>query len=285
MLSALGRHQQYLTSTRGRDEASSIPEWALTHPLTENRIARITAAAQSMGVRPGQLPDNEVAYLRTLDGLLYGDDPLQGFVIGRRFAHPVMRIGFEAPAGFTLTNSPQAIAIEGPDGLQGEFSGGPMPAGGLPAYAGGLIAELLRGATVELAPSTRAIVNGVPSLLLPAVVGTQEGPVSVSVMAYQGSGSSAFHFIIVSKPGAVPTSAVGDLFASFKLLDQEQVARLRARRIRTVRTGPGDTVARLAAQMATDAPVAHFRMLNGLSATEAIRPGELVKLVTAVPIK
>jgi predicted Zn-dependent protease len=49
-----------------------------------------------------------------VDGLLYGDDPAQGFVIGRRFAHPVMRIGFEAPEGFTLTNSPQRILIEAP---------------------------------------------------------------------------------------------------------------------------------------------------------------------------
>jgi predicted Zn-dependent protease len=215
--------------------------------------------------------------LRTLDGLLYGDDPLQGFVTGRRFAHPVMRIGFNAPTGFTLTNSPQAIMIEGPDGLQGEFSGGPMPAGGLPAYAENLIAELLRGATVELAPATLAMVNGVPSLLLPAVVRTQEGPVSVSLMAYQGSGSSAYHFFIVSKPGAVPTSAIGELFASFRLLGPEEVASLRARRIRTV--------ARLAARMATDSPLAHFRMLNGLSAADTVRPGDLVKIVTTVPLE
>jgi predicted Zn-dependent protease len=285
MLSALARHQQYLTSSRGRDEANRIPEWALTHPLTENRIARITAAAQSLGVRPNQLPENEGAYMRTLDGLLYGDDPLQGFVTGRRFAHPVMRIGFEAPTGFTLTNSPQAIMIEGPDGLQGEFSGGPMPAGGLPVYAENLIAELLRGATVELAPATLAMVNGVPSLLLPAVVRTQEGPVSISLMVYQGSGSSAYHFFIVSKPGAVPTSALGELFASFRLLGPDEVASLRARRIRTVQAGPGDTVARLAARMATDSPLAHFRMLNGLSAADTLRPGDLVKIVTTVPLE
>ncbi len=285
MLSALARHQLYLTSTRGRDEASRIPEWALTHPLTENRIARMKAAAQSTGMRPNQLPENEVAYLRTVDGLLYGDDPLQGFVTGRSFAHPVMRIGFEAPLGFTLTNSPQAIMIEGPDGLQGEFSGGSMPVGGLHAYAENVMAELLRGASVEVAPYTAAIVNGIPSLLLPAVVGTREGPVSVSVMAYQGPGSSAYYFIIISKPGPTPASSIGELFGSFRLLGPEEVASLRARRIRTVRTAPGDTVARLAARMASDTPLAHFRMLNGLSPADRLKPGDLVKLVTTVPVE
>ena len=48
--------------------------------------------------RPGTLVDNAATYLRELDGLLYGDDPAQGFVTGRRYAHPVMRIAFEAPA-------------------------------------------------------------------------------------------------------------------------------------------------------------------------------------------
>lgn len=116
MLDALGRHQQFLTASRGRDDANSMPEWAMTHPLSGNRTARARGAALAGGVQPGALPKNEEAYLREVDALLYGDDPEQGFVMGRRFAHPVMRIAFEAPAGFTLTNSPRAILIEGPDG-------------------------------------------------------------------------------------------------------------------------------------------------------------------------
>jgi predicted Zn-dependent protease len=75
------------------------------------------------------------------------------------------------------------------------------------------------------------------------------------------------------------------LFASFRLLGPDEVASLRARRIRTVQAGPGDTVARLAARMATDSPLAHFRMLNGLSAADTLRPGDLVKIVTTVPLE
>ena len=111
MLDALGRQERFLGRTRGRDEARSIPEWARTHPLTENRISRARDAAVATGLADDALPEKETVFLREIDGLLYGDDPRQGFVIGRRFAHPVMRIGFEAPAGFTLTNSPQAILI------------------------------------------------------------------------------------------------------------------------------------------------------------------------------
>jgi predicted Zn-dependent protease len=283
MLAALGRHQLFLTASRGRDEASGIPEWAMTHPLTEHRMARARAAAEESGVRPGALPDNEAGYLRELDGLLYGDDPEQGFVMGRRFAHPVMRIAFAAPPGFTLTNSPQAILIEGPDGLQGEFAGGPLPPGGLPAYAEAVLANMLGDAPVELGPASEAVINGVPALIVPAVVRTQQGPVSLTLAAFQGSGGDAFHFAMIARPGAPASQAVAELFASFRLLSAAEAASLRPRRIRTVQARPGDTPRSLAARMAADPPLGHFLMLNGRSAQDPLRPGELVKLVVVAP--
>ena len=283
MLAALGRHQQFLTASRGRDEASGIPEWALTHPLTEHRMERARAAAEDSGVAPGALPDKEAAYLRELDGLLYGDDPVQGFVMGRRFAHPIMRIGFEAPQGFTLTNSPQAILIEGPDGLQGEFSAGPLPPGGLPAYAEATLASLLGKAPVELGTASQTVVNGVPTLILPAVVRTQQGSVSVSLAAYQGVRGDAFHFVMVSKPGGQASELIATLIASFRMLSPSEAASLQPRRIRTVQARPGDTPRSLAALMAADQPLEHFLMLNGRSAQQPLRPGELVKLVVVAP--
>ncbi len=36
-------------------------------------------------------------YLRRIDGLLYGDDPAQGFVRGRAFLHPELGFRFEVP--------------------------------------------------------------------------------------------------------------------------------------------------------------------------------------------
>jgi predicted Zn-dependent protease len=246
-------------------------------------MARARAAAEESGVRRGALPDNAATYLRELDGLLYGDDPEQGFVIGRSFAHPVMRIAFEAPPGFTLTNSPQAILIEGPDGLQGEFAGGPLPPGGLPAYAEAVLANMLGDAPVELGTASETVINGVPALVVPAVVRTQQGPVTLSLAAYQGSGGGAFHFAMIAKPGAPASRPLSELFASFRLLDASEAASLRPRRIRTVQARPGDTARSLAEQMAADQPLNHFLMLNARSAQQPLRPGEMVKLIVVAP--
>lgn len=283
MLGALGRHEEYMGRTRGRDEARAIPEWARTHPLSGNRVERAAQTAAATGIADGALPELEAPYLRELDGLLYGDDPAQGFVEGRRFAHPVMRIGFEAPEGFTLTNSPQAILIEGPDGIRGEFGAGPMPRGGLPAYADGLIRALLRGTPAEAGPAEPALINGLPALIVPVLVRTGQGAVELSIAAYDGGDGGAYHFIMVAPPEGSSRTAIGALFSSFRLLSAQEAMSLRPRLIRTVRVGPGQTAAALARLMASDHPLDHFLMLNGLAPGQAPSPGDLVKIVTFAP--
>jgi predicted Zn-dependent protease len=277
MLAALGRHERYQAQTRGADAARSIPEWARTHPLSGNRVERARLAAQAMGVADNALAENRDSYLAAVDGLLYGDDPAQGFVMGRTFAHPGMRIAFEAPAGFTLTNSPQAILIEGPGGMRGQFAGGPMPGGGLEAYTRTLFGQLFEGAAVTLGPGARTRVNGVEALLTDASVSVRGGRVAVRFAAYDG-GTSAYHFVMLSDPAASAADLSG-LFGSFRLIGPEEAARLRARVIRVVPAVPGENARSLARRMASVNPLADFLMLNGLEENQQLGPETRVKLV------
>ena len=279
MLEALGRHEQYMTRTRGRDEARSIPEWARTHPLTDNRMARTRKAAAEAGIEPGTLPDNAMPFIRTVDGLLYGDDPEQGFVIGRAFAHPIMRIAFEAPEGFTLTNSPQAILVEGPDGMRGEFAGGAMPPGGLVEYIDAALRQLLKGTPARVAPPEILAIDGVRALITGAEVQTSEGELALTIAAYEGPAGTAYHFIMISGSSSASAPALARLFQSFRLLSPEQAAALRPREIAAVQARPGDTSQSLARRMAGDNQLAHFLMLNGRAPNQPIRPGEPLKLV------
>jgi len=278
MLDALGRNEQFVARTRGRDEARGMPEWARTHPLAGNRVERATKAASETGNAPDSLPENEAAYLAEVDGLLYGDDPQQGFVLGRRFAHPVMRIGFEAPAGFTLTNSPQALQIEGPDGTRGEFGAGKMPAGGLEAYASALLAQLLGDVQAKIGGGERRVVNGVEALVVPASVQTERGTAEIKVAVYAGGGT-AYHLIAAAQPSASSRAAVEALIGSFRRLSEAEAAGLRPRTVRTVAVAPGETAAAIARRMASDHPLDHFLMLNARPADAPLRPGDRVKIV------
>jgi predicted Zn-dependent protease len=222
--------------------------------------------------------EKEAPYLNEVDGLLYGDDPAQGFVRGRRFDHPVMRIGFEAPEGFTLTNSPQAILISGSDGLRGEFGGGRLPRNGLAGYTEALIGTFLRNVPAEVGPSTPSRFNGVPALITPARVQTREGFVDLSFAAYEGPGGSAYHFVMAAPAGSA--DSVARLFSSFRLLSPQEAASLRPRVIRVVAAAPGETLQTLARRMASEHPLDRLLMLNARAADQPLKPGERLKIVT-----
>src|SRR6516165_10646530 len=48
-------------------------------------------------------------YLGAIDNIVYGEDPSEGFVRGRRFLHPKLGFTFQAPDNFTLDNTAQAV--------------------------------------------------------------------------------------------------------------------------------------------------------------------------------
>lgn len=57
-LNALGRHER-ISQQRGGPNLNAIPEWGRTHPLAENRVERVRAAAKSAGATPNEVPERE----------------------------------------------------------------------------------------------------------------------------------------------------------------------------------------------------------------------------------
>ncbi|MCP3732503.1 M48 family metalloprotease [Sphingomonas sp. MG17] len=280
MLAALGRHNRFMAQTGGRDDARRLPEWALSHPLTERRIERSREAASRSSLADDQMPEHADRYLAVVDGLLYGDDPEQGFVIGRRFAHPTMRIGFEAPTGFSLTNSPQAIRLSGPNGVSGEFAGGSLSGRNVKQYADALIDRLVGDAPAKLRALTATRINGLDAVIATIEIAVQDGSVPLAIAAYDGGDGQAYHFIIVSPPANSEATEIEALFRSFRRLADDEAGQLRPRFVRTVSARAGDTPDGLARRMVDPAPRALFDLLNGRDGYAPIRPGERVKIVT-----
>jgi predicted Zn-dependent protease len=191
-----------------------------------------------------------------------------------------MRIGFEAPEGFTLTNSPAAIMISGPDGIRGEFGGAEIPSRGLAGYTEALMAQTLQGATAEVGRSVATRINGVPAVITPARVSTQQGAAEISFAVYAGDDGRGYHFIMISPPGEAAGGAVARLFASFRLLSEEQARGLRPRVIRVVAARPEDSLQTIARRMASEFPLEHFLMLNDRAPGEPLKAGEKVKIVS-----
>ncbi|HDZ40219.1 MAG TPA: hypothetical protein ENH59_00850 [Bacteroidetes bacterium] len=57
-----------------------------------------------------------VNYLQMIDGIVYGEDPRQGFVEGNTFYHPDLKFRFSSPAGWKFENLPAQVNMAPPDG-------------------------------------------------------------------------------------------------------------------------------------------------------------------------
>ncbi|MBN2409751.1 MAG: M48 family metalloprotease [Candidatus Aminicenantes bacterium] len=90
----------------------ALPGFLSTHPLTKDRIERVK---QMLTESDGKLEIKEMPYLTRLDGLIYGDDPRQGYVEDGRFYHPDMAFAFTIPNGWHVVNTPSQVMMSSPD--------------------------------------------------------------------------------------------------------------------------------------------------------------------------
>ncbi|WP_411288969.1 M48 family metalloprotease [Phenylobacterium sp.] len=276
MLDSLQANDQLDARARGREEAQATPAWGRTHPLTSERIAR--AAQQARQTAEG-VAEREAPFLSAIDGMLYGDDPRQGFVNGRNFTHPDLGLAFTAPPGFALRNGPQSVKIEGPGGVSGQFGAGRAQGGRLDGYAYDVMQRLLGQTSSQVGQAEMTRINGLDAVILPARAQTQRGTVDVTVAAYSLGSDAAYHFVTLAPAGR--GGVFEPLFGSFRRLSAGEATSVRPRRLEVVTVRPGDTVNSLASRMAvSDFGLERFRVLNGLAPGEPLRPGQRVKLVT-----
>lgn len=93
-------------------KGSALPGFLSTHPLTSERIRNVGGMLLASDRK---LLERDIEYAGRLDGLVYGDDPRQGFVEGRRFYHPGLRFQCAFPDGWKVQNTPTQLTLASPN--------------------------------------------------------------------------------------------------------------------------------------------------------------------------
>lgn len=271
-LAALGRQSAMRATLFSLGEKQDKMSFLATHPSTPERTARAQAAAKKLAVNPVSLVGRQ-AYLAALNGVLYGDDPAEGLVRGRKFLHPRLGFEFVVPDGFVLDNTPSAvIGINTGQGEALRFDAIAVSPG-LPlnaAIAQGWIENTKLGAIESLQ------IHGVEGAT--AVAHGAEWSFRLAAIRF---GGNVYRFMYAAKDF---TAAADRAFLlsiqSFRALPAEDAARSSPLRIALVTATPNDTVESLAARMATpDHALARFLLLNGLT-KPALTIGETYKIVS-----
>lgn len=280
VLAALTRATALQARMQGRTNRQT-PEWASTHPLSQNRLQRALQVAQQTG-RLGQGIKNRDAFLAQLAGTYVDDDPAQGVIDGPVFTHPDLRIQFRVPQGYLMSNGSTAVSISGSAG-KAQFGGGRF-GGSLDQYILGVFQQLTGGQMqVAVPPPQRVMINGMPAAVTTARVNTRSGVVDASVVAYQWSPDRIYHFVMLSQ-GGTGTAPFVPMINSLRRITPAEAAAIRPRVIDVVSVGRGDNVQSLAARMAyRDFKLDRFLAFNGLAANAILAPGQRVKIVVYGP--
>ncbi len=275
MLASLAAQTTLDASTRGQN--SAIPEWASTHPDPASRVRRALVNAQATGAK--STLRNADTFISNLDGLLYGDDPKEGIVQGNQFLHPVFKLGFTAPAGFSIENGTTAVSIVGQSG-QAQFTATSFN-GNLDDYVRSVFAQLANNSQTSGINVQRSSVNGLTvGSAAASMTNSQGSQLDVTVVAYQFSPTAAYHFVVVTRAGQ-GLGALAPLVNSMNRLTDAQAAAIKPRRVRLVTVKKGDSVQSLAQRMAYPTyQQERFLVLNGLQAGSTLPVGRRVKIVT-----
>jgi predicted Zn-dependent protease len=101
-------------------EGVSVPTMLSTHPdpgdrfnrvhqLSDKEQAKVKKSASSLKVERD-------SYLKMIDGIVYGDDPRQGYVQNDKFYHPELKFEFPTVKNWQFVNSPSKVQMAPKDG-------------------------------------------------------------------------------------------------------------------------------------------------------------------------
>jgi len=253
------------------------PDFLSSHPATPERVTNALANARQYNgpTATGGLATSQAkgAYLAGIDGIVFGEDPSEGFVRGRRFLHPRLGFTFTAPEGFTLDNTAQAVlGVKHGGGMALRLDVVRVPSEQT------LAGYLTSGWIENIDPSTveDVTVNGFPGAT--AAAKGEQWDFRLYAVRF---GSDVYRFIFAAKHRTPETDHIfRESIGTFRRMSLAEIEDAKPLRLQVVTVRPADTVEKLASRMAvTDRAVERFRVLNGLEPGERLKTGSEVKIV------
>jgi len=259
-------------------DRTGLPSWFSTHPSPEDRLQAVrTQAKEWQGrVETRDFRINREEYLKRIEGIIYGDDPREGYEADGIFYHPGLRFQFPVPAKWKISHNPTTVQItsEQKDALillvaTHEKS---------PAEAANLFASKSKASVVK---AETLQVHGLPAQRVFSDHATQQGSIHlISYFIQKGQVVYIFH-------GASPQTAAPkyerlfvDTMEGFKELSAPERVNVQPDRIR-IRSAPtAQTLDNLLRSFGVpDSRLQEVALLNGKSLSEGIPAHTLLKVV------
>ncbi|MEM1047159.1 MAG: M48 family metalloprotease [Pseudomonadota bacterium] len=270
-LTSLSRFSSFRETRRDGGQSA---DFLSSHPSTPDRIERARRAARQFG-GPEFGERGQEAYLDAIDGIMFGDDPSEGFVRGRSFIHTKLGISFTVPRGYILENTRRALLARNGAGTAIKFD---SVSGSRSAPLSGYLEKNdIKG----LVPASirEYTVNGNDAASASAINGDWSFRIGLVRI-----GRTIYRFVFATqRPNNAFDRDFRDTIDTFRELSKREIDQYRPLKleVRKVREGEDQaTYGRLMAGVESADQLVFFRIMNGLTSKDVLKPGDLVKVVS-----
>ncbi|MEL6141267.1 MAG: M48 family metalloprotease, partial [Bacteroidota bacterium] len=150
-----------------------VPTFLSTHPDPVDRERKVEEMAQAKQAELAAQGKTNFdvgrdRYLRMLDGMIYGEDPRQGFVENNNFYHPELKFQYRLPVNWQTQNSPQMVQTVEPNGkaaIQLRLAQGSDPSTAAQQFAS--------ENKLQIVSNSQRNINGLPSVIMIAQTSAQ----------------------------------------------------------------------------------------------------------------
>ncbi len=261
-----------------KSDKSGLPSWFSTHPSPEDRENAIRIQSKEMQRKVG-LKDPKIDrddYLKAIDGIIYGDDPRQGFAEGDSYYHPGMRFQFPVPAEWKVNDTPSAVQMVSKKKDAVIFFSG--SSGATPAEAA---QKFVTKNKASVLGSEETRVHGFPARRVLSDVTSQKGTIRVLSFFIQKE-EAVFAFQGMSPQRTFPQyeQTFSEVFSGFDELKDPKKLNVQPDRIRIRPAKRTDTIENALRTLGVpDEKMKDLLILNGMTPGQTLQAGTLVKVV------
>ncbi|PYQ50564.1 MAG: peptidase M48 [Acidobacteria bacterium] len=250
-----------------------LPAWLSTHPAPEDRAQRIQAAIQAQHLAGTK--DDVRGYLRHVDGMVFGDNPREGFFEGTAFFHPDLRFQIAFPRGWKTQNQKQAVGAISPS--EDAIVVVTLAPGTSAEQAAN---EFLRQQGIQPAGAERARIHGLPAVtaVFEAVAGDTPIAGRVAFVEYEGKAYRLLGYT-PSQRWSAYDRLFADALGSFTPLTDRRYLDVQPRRVKVVEVTAPMTVEELARRYGATVPASVIALINHAPAGGMLAAGQPAKVV------
>jgi predicted Zn-dependent protease len=217
---------------------------------------------------------NRDQFLRVVDGMVFGDNPREGFFNGTTFNHPDLKFKFVFPQGWKFQNQPQAVVGVSPQQdaiIQLSFAKG-SPQEALQAFLG---KEGISAGRTSANP-----VNGFPAAHGEFQAQTQQGTLTglATYIQYDGRTYQILGYTSSQKYQSYVNTFFGAA-QSFNRLTDEAALNVQPKRLRLIKLDRDITIDAFYRANQSPLPFEYIAIINGVEPGALLKAGSLVKTV------